>query len=148
MNTHFAIAVHALALLASEGGGPLTSSYIAASVGTNPVFLRRCLRDLQRAGLVEIQRGSEGGVRLARPAGETPLDEVYAAVTAGTPLFKTHLAPSSKCPVGRNAAVSLGAVFSDADAALRRHLRGKSVADVLAGILETDAARTGASSES
>ena len=49
-NSQFAIAVHVLTLLAKEGeGNKLKSDYIAESVNTNPVVIRRLLGDLNQA---------------------------------------------------------------------------------------------------
>lgn len=53
MNSWFSTAVHILTLLASMPGERLTSEFIAASVGTNPVVIRRQLASLREAALVE-----------------------------------------------------------------------------------------------
>ncbi|MBV9496028.1 MAG: Rrf2 family transcriptional regulator, partial [Acidobacteria bacterium] len=42
-SSRFATAVHILTLLAGENEEPLTSDYIAGSVNTNPVVIRRLL---------------------------------------------------------------------------------------------------------
>ncbi|HEX8852924.1 MAG TPA: Rrf2 family transcriptional regulator, partial [Pyrinomonadaceae bacterium] len=79
-NSRFAVAVHALTLLAWAGEEPVKSEYLACSVNTNPVVIRRILCALARAGLVTSQTGASGGSRLARPAAEITLREVYRAV--------------------------------------------------------------------
>ena len=60
-NTRFAVAYHALGLLASIPGEPLSSEQLAVSVGSSPVYLRRVLGLLRRAGLVESRPGASGG---------------------------------------------------------------------------------------
>ena len=65
-SSRFAVALHVLTLLETEGGRPVTSDYIAASVNTNPVIIRRSLGDLRRAALVEIRHGAGAGWSLAR----------------------------------------------------------------------------------
>ena len=82
-NSRFAVAVHALALIAWEPDARHCSREIAASVATNPVVIRRLLAQLARAGIVESTHGSKGGFRLARPAAKVTLHDVYRAVEEG-----------------------------------------------------------------
>jgi len=65
-NSQFAIAIHALAMLALSDAG-LSSSAIGGSAGTNPVFVRHIMGDLAHAGLVHTHMGVHGRVTLARP---------------------------------------------------------------------------------
>ena len=62
-------AVRAAVVLASE---PVASwvkgDAIAAGQGMSFRYAEQLLAELRRAGLVESQRGAEGGYRLARPA--------------------------------------------------------------------------------
>ncbi len=67
-NSRLSVAVHILALLALNKGQPLTSDYIARSVNTNPVVIRRLLGRLRRIGLVRSQGGIGGGWDLVRGA--------------------------------------------------------------------------------
>lgn len=93
------MAVHALAVLAqAEQGYP--SAYIASSVNTHAVFLRRILRDLVAAGLVDAREGRTGGYRLARPASRITLADVYRAVEPDGPLAPSPAEPNARCPVG------------------------------------------------
>ena len=50
-NSQFSVAVHVLAMLADVGEGNVKSEYIAASVNTNAVVIRRLLGQLSQAGL-------------------------------------------------------------------------------------------------
>lgn len=59
-NSQFAVALHILTLLALNAHEPLTSEYIAGSVNTNPVFIRRVLGKLAHASLVTSQPGVGG----------------------------------------------------------------------------------------
>ena len=71
--------IRALAELALAGGGPCTVHDLAARQGISPRFLQNLLLALRRRGLVHSQRGSEGGYRLARPAAEITLADVFRA---------------------------------------------------------------------
>jgi hypothetical protein len=55
VSTRFTIALHILTLLASSQGEALTSEYIAGSVNTNPVVVRRLLGLLRKQGFVSSQ---------------------------------------------------------------------------------------------
>ncbi len=113
----FAMAAHSLALLArSEEGHP--SALLASSVNTHAVFLRRILRDLVSAGLVEAREGRSGGYRLTRPAERITLAEVYRAVEPDGPLAPSPSEPNCRCPVG----AGMRAAFADAARAAERGL--------------------------
>ena len=60
-NSRFAVAIHTLVLLAAKVGKPTSSDYIAGSVGTNPVLIRRLMGDLRAAGIVGSRAGATGG---------------------------------------------------------------------------------------
>jgi len=96
------MAVHILMMLARSRDENLKSDYIAASVNTNPVVIRRLLGQLGQASLVVSQTGANGGTRLSRCPSEINLAEVYKAVSCGE-VFALHgKAPNQDCPVGRN----------------------------------------------
>src|SRR5438270_13734617 len=95
----FAMAVHALALLADAPGGH-PSEHIAGSVNTHAVVLRRVLRRLADAGLIEAREGRGGGYRLARPAERIWLDEVYRAMEPDGPVAPSPARPNPRCPIG------------------------------------------------
>ena len=83
------MAAHALAVLAQSRAG-YPSVYVAASVNTHAVFLRRILGDLVAAGLVAVREGRAGGYRLARPPERITLADVYRAVEPEGPLAATY----------------------------------------------------------
>lgn len=110
-SSRFAVAVHVLTLLAWSGEEPLTSEDIACSVNTNAVVIRRILCALREAGLVTTQPGASGGSRLARPASEITLRDVYRAVE-GQAIFALHRQPPNPtCRVGMNIGGVLGDVL-------------------------------------
>src|SRR5438046_1301705 len=69
----FAMAVHVLTVLAYKEGDRVTSAFLAGSVNTNPVVIRRLLLALQRARLVETRKGAGFGSRLSRSPGRIKL---------------------------------------------------------------------------
>src|SRR5881392_563260 len=73
-------AVRAAVELAVAGDGPVKGERIADAQEIPPKFLENILLELRHAGLVQSQRGAEGGYWLARPAAEITLAEVIRAV--------------------------------------------------------------------
>lgn len=139
MNTHFAIAIHALTLLASANGQMLTSKEMAGSINTNPVFLQRILRALRQAGLIDTQRGAGGGNLLLKTPEQITLYRVYEAVAADSELFKMHeMQPCKDCEVSDNISSALEVVFTEVDKAARRVLDNMTVADTL-NVVRTEA---------
>lgn len=128
-NSHLAVAVHAMSVLANLGGR-VSSTLLAGSVGTNPVFLRRVLAMLGEAGLVETHRGINGGISLTRPAKDISMFDVYKAVMPEDALFKIHGGVDPKCPVGGGIQKSLESVFDDATAAVWARLKQTSIQDM------------------
>jgi Rrf2 family protein len=134
ISSRFVVAVHVLTLLEFEGEGPITSEYIAASVNTNPGFIRRLLSMLGKAGLVTSQLGSGGGARLAKPANAIRLDQVYRAVESSRLFSLHHSPPSSKCQVGRHIQGALGSIIGRAERSLEQELGSATIADLAQSI--------------
>lgn len=125
------MAVHVLSLMAWSGEEPLKSEQVAESVNTNPVVIRRILKELAEAGLVVSQTGSLGGSRLANDPAKTTLLDVYQALEYGG-VFSLHRQPPSRdCPVGVNIETVLGDVLSEVDSAVERVLENISINDVV-----------------
>lgn len=91
-----------LALAEREGSGLLSSSQLADGLATNPSLTRKLLAQLAAAGLIETTMGARGGSRLARPAGEVTLREVYLAVLGERGLFAARSGVPHRCVVTSN----------------------------------------------
>ena len=130
-NSRFAVAVHVLSLMAWSGEEPLKSEQVAESVNTNPVVIRRMLKELAEAGLVVSQTGSLGGSRLAGDPAKTTLLDVYQALECRG-VFSLHRTPPSRdCPVGVNIETVLGDVLLEVDSAVERVLQNITIEDVV-----------------
>ena len=79
----------------------MKSDYIAASVNTNPVVIRRLLGDLNQANLVVSQTGASGGTRLAKCPKEINLADVHKAISCGN-TFALHRQTNDDCSIGKN----------------------------------------------
>ena len=73
----------AVADLAAQGDSACESlSAIGARQGISVTFLEQLFGKLRRAGLVESERGAQGGYRLSRAATAISLDSIIRAVDA------------------------------------------------------------------
>lgn len=129
-NSHFALATHVLCALAILEG-PTSSSQLARSVNTHPAFLRGLLGRLKAAGLVEMQLGKGGGARLARPATQISLLDVWRAVESDPDVPRPACAPDQGCPVGRTLPALLDEVALGLDAAIAAHLRRTRISQLV-----------------
>ena len=125
------MAVHVLAVLAYQDEGRVTSRFLAGSVNTNPVIIRRLLLSLQKAGLVNTCKGAGAGSCLARSAQRINLADVYRSVEDAESFATPARKPSMACPVGRCILPALERVFSSAQSALERDLAETTLADVM-----------------
>jgi Rrf2 family protein len=125
------MAVHVLAVLAYKHGDRVSSSFLASSVNTNPVIIRRLLLALQQANLVETRRGPGFGSRLTRPPSRIDLAEVYRAVECEAPFVLPRRKANGHCPVGQKIGMAMENVFSMAHAALQQELARTTLASVL-----------------
>ena len=132
-NFRFAMATHIMAILAIKGHGPTTSEFMAGSINTNPVVVRRLIASLGKAGLVHAQRGAAGGVTLAREPGRIRLWDIHEAVEANES-FAVHQHPSEACPVGRKIQRIMADVQSRTEQAMKAELSGITLADVVGEI--------------
>ena len=130
-SSRFIVAVHVLSLLAKNAGkGPMCSSAIAESVGTNPVVIRRMMSELEKATLVTSTAGRSGGFALSRGACDISLACVYAAVENDT-VFRMHkVDPDAECPVACQLGKVLAPRLKEAELALTRSLATTKLSEV------------------
>ncbi len=134
ITSKFTIAVHILTAIDYFRDSAVTSGFLAASVGANPVIVRGVMGELKAAGLIAVSRGRTG-IALARPLSDITLYDVYAAVGAAEDsLFRFHDSPNPQCPVGRNIHAALDGRLAAAEQAMASSLRAMTVADVAADI--------------
>jgi Rrf2 family protein len=123
ISSRFTVAVHILSLVTIENSALCTSEWIAGSVNTNPVVIRRVMGKLKNAGLIQVRRGT-GGATLRKPLNEITLLDVYRAVEVVEEgeLFQFHEKPNPKCPVGANIQAVLELILNRAQEAMEKIL--------------------------
>ena len=135
-NSQFAIAIHVLTILAKSGDERVKSDYIAGSVNTNPVVIRRLLSNLQEARLVVSQVGAAGGTSLAKHPKDIRLSEIYKSLPCGE-VFALHpKEPNQDCPVGKNMAAFLCGLQKEIDKSIEDKLNQYTLRDVIERIEE------------
>jgi Rrf2 family protein len=125
------MAVHVLTVLAYKDGDRVTSEFLARSVNTNPVVIRRLLLALQQARLVETRKGAGFGSRLSRSATRIDLGEVFRAVEQDEAFGLPRKKPNQACPVGHCIQAALERVFGSALKAMEQDLARTTLSDVL-----------------
>jgi len=132
ISTRFSMAVHTLSLI-TVNPGDCTGDFIAASVNTNPVIIRRIMGMLKKAGLVDVRPGV-GGASLLKSPEEITLLDVYRAVDVieENELFRIHEQPNYKCPVGRNIERVLQSELKEAQAAMEHRLAQTTLSQLTA----------------
>jgi Rrf2 family protein len=98
------LALHAAAIMAGSPGPPVTASAMADGLSASEAHLAKVLQRLAKAGLVTGTRGPGGGFRLAKPAGEISLREVYEAIEGKLQVERCMLGSpvcsKPDCPLG------------------------------------------------
>ena len=125
-------AIRAAAELASADPGPVKGERVAQAQGIPLKFLENILLELRHHGLVQSQRGADGGYWLARPAEEISLAEVIRAVEGPLANVRGNR-PESLAYEGT--AEPLRDVWVAVRASLRGVLEQVTLADLAAGEL-------------
>jgi len=139
ISSRFAVGVHILALLEINKDGVSTSEFLAASVNTNPVVIRKIMGMLKQAQLVNVRPGV-AGAELAKSLSEISLLDVYKAVNVVNEkeLFSIHENPNPQCPVGRNIQDAIVPLFATAQSALEKALDYITIEDVVKDIMNKE----------
>lgn len=131
ISSRFTMAIHMFACIDTFTDQKMTSDFMAGSIGTNPVIIRKLLQQLKAAGLVEVSRGT-GGVTITKPLEEITFLYVYRAVECSPDeeLFHFHENPNQMCPVGRNIHHVLDDKLVRVQNAMEKELAAITLADV------------------
>lgn len=122
-------ALRALYVLAQlqPSGDPVRTAEMAKREKIPAKFLEAILVELRHAGFVLSQRGAEGGHRLARPASEITIGEVWRALDG-------PLSPSADLSSGKRKASAGGAfqfVWDDVETTASKVVDVVTLADVV-----------------
>ena len=137
ISSRFSVAVHILSILSIEKEKLCTSEWIASSVNTNPVIIRRVTGMLKKAGLVNVNSGS-GGSYLLKSIEDITLLDIYKAVDVVEEgqLFQIHEQPNALCPIGANIEFVLEIILRKAQGAMEDILKNFTMKDIVEGLLK------------
>lgn len=99
LTTKTNLAARALMACAVNPGVTLRTAEIAESCNTSLNHLLQVVNALQAHGFVETIRGRGGGLRLARPAEQISVGEVFRLFEAGVPFAECFAPRTNTCPL-------------------------------------------------
>ena len=138
ISSRFTIALHIFTCVdVFKDERKVTSDFLAGSINTNPVIIRKILSQLKNAGLITVARGT-GGIELTKDLSEITFYDVYEAIGAveNGDLFHFHESPNPECPVGRNIHVLLDSKLKTIQSALEDELKRYTILDLRNGMTE------------
>jgi DNA-binding IscR family transcriptional regulator len=132
ITSKFTIAVHVItAIDYFKDKETVTSSFLAGSVGANPVIIRNVMAKLKDAGIISISQG-KSGISLAKELSDITFYDVYKAVDCVDEegLFHFHENPNIDCPVGRNIHSAMADKLRMIQNSMEDQMKGITIADV------------------
>lgn len=138
ISSRFTVALHIFTCMDTfKDDYKITSDFLAGSINTNPVIIRKILTKLKNAGLITVARGT-GGISPTRPLKEITFYDVYEAIepVENGDLFNFHASPNLKCPVGRNIHALLDDKLKGIQIAMENEMKKYTIDDLRSGIKE------------
>lgn len=130
VSTKFSDSIHLLSFISVFRSAKLTSEFIASSIKTSPVVVRRLIGELRTAGII-AQSADSRYPRLARTPQEISILDIYMAIEGTKHLFNVDEDTNPHCPVGAHVPTVLGALYSEAEAAAFGQLGRTTLQDVI-----------------
>lgn len=141
LSSKLSVGVHILTIFALKPAESLTSEYLACSVNTNAVVVRRLLGTLRAAGIVGSKAGVSGGWSLRVDPARITLLDILRAVEPQNEIFALHRSkPNPACPCGLHIESVLTAVYDRVQDGMARQLAGVTVACIAGKIRDRIAA--------
>lgn len=139
ISSRLSVAVHILSLLEISKNEKLTSEFIASSVNTNSVVVRRIMGMMNKSAIIITSPGVAGAV-ITRPISQITLLDVYLAVESEhqDSLFSIHNKPNPNCPIGKNIQHTLNHRFTQAQRAMENELANITIEEIVSDLLRQD----------
>jgi transcriptional regulator, Rrf2 family len=138
ISSRFTIALHIFTCVDTfKNDYKITSDFLAGSINTNPVIIRKILTQLKNAGLITVARGT-GGISPTRPLKEISFYDVYQAIepVENGDLFNFHSSPNPQCPVGKNIHALLDDKLKTIQLAMENEMKKYTLDDLKTGMQE------------
>lgn len=119
----------------------ITSEFLASSVGSNPVEIRKLLSSLKQAGIIEVARGP-GGAKLKKKPIDITLLDIYNAVDPASldALIGIHAHPEPQCPFGKNIADVLSGPYAEISETVRKKMSSITLEQICKRLVEIEPA--------
>lgn len=138
ISSRFTIALHIFTCIETfKNDYKITSDFLAGSINTNPVIIRKILAQLKNAGLITVARGT-GGISPTKPLKEISFYDVYQAIepVENGDLFNFHSSPNPQCPVGKNIHALLDGKLKAIQLAMENEMKKYTLDDLRIGMQE------------
>lgn len=129
ISTKFSVAIHILIFISLNDNIYCSSTLIAKSVNTNPVVIRRIIKNLKDAGIVEISQGTKGA-KLAKISSSVTMLQVFEAINSA-PLFSNHIKESNNCEVAISVDEVICNLTNQAQTQMQEVLDNKLLSDLI-----------------
>lgn len=128
LDTSFASAIHICVYLDKAGKKLVNSNELAASIGTNPVVVRRIVAKLKEFGIVKVKVGIGGGYMLGKPANNISLWDIYLSMRKDNP-FKLKVGNTTDA-IASSLPKALEETFADTEYAMKKPLGNTTVRQI------------------
>ena len=138
ISSRFTVALHIFTCVEIfKDDHKVTSDFLAGSINTNPVIIRKILTQLKNADLITIDSGT-GGITVNRPLSEITFYDIYQAIepVENGSLFHFHDSPNPECPVGRNIHALLDDKLKAIQGAMEDEMKTYTLEDLKNGALD------------
>ena len=125
----FAITTHILTLLTKFPNDFLSSEFIAGSINSNPVLVRKEIANLKAHHIVESKEGKNGGTKLSVDPAKITLKEIFEMTFETINLGYAKNQPNPDCPVGKKINQNLSSLYTDMNQKVSLQLEGISLED-------------------
>ena len=131
LSSKLSVGIHIMTIFTLKPGEPLTSGFIANSVNTNAVVIRRLLGMLRTAGMVDSRTGVGGGWSLRVKAEQITLLDILHAVEPQDDIFALHRSePNPECPCGQHIQAVLCEAYEMIKQTMSQQLANITVASI------------------
>ena len=138
ISSRFTIALHIFTCVETfKNDYKITSDFLAGSINTNPVIIRKILTQLKNAGLITVARGT-GGISPTRSLKDISFYDVYQAIepVENGDLFNFHSSSNPRCPVGKNIHALLDDKLKTIQLAMENEMKKYTLDDLRIGMQE------------
>ena len=139
ITSKFTIAIHILACIDYfHGKIPVNSKLLAESIGSNPVIIRGVMSSLNKAGIINTERGKRD-VSIQKELADITFYDIYLAVDplSDNGLFHFHENPNLKCPVGSKIHIALDDKLERVKVAMENEMKSISIKSIIEDIKES-----------